>query len=166
MGSAHGIHTRHEIALDLQVFDHRLDDPIGLGNHIEVILKVTNSDARRQVCGKETGRAGFHCAIQALCYDPVAHSPVLQGQPLAFFFWRQLIRNDIQQCHRNPGIRQVSGDGGSHRAGANNNCSMNFVSHSVISRIGELKFFQGSSSQPFHGCDNKKLSNNTSARAS
>ena len=97
---AHRLHFAQQLALQLQVFDHRFDDPVGAGHELQVIFKVANSDQPRQPRLKKGRRFRFSRAFQPGRGNAVALIPIRPG----------ICGNHVQQPAGNPGIGQVRGN--------------------------------------------------------
>ena len=93
-----------EGAFDLEVFGHRLDDPLALCDPVEVVLEVAGSDQ---------GLRGF--AHEADRLHPRGALDSSQGGLVAL---RLAGNHDIEQVHRKSGVGQVGGDARAHRPGA------------------------------------------------
>ena len=103
---ADGIDLAQQFALQLEVFDDRLDDPVHLGELLQVVFEVADGDQPLQRRLEEGGRLGLDRSFQAGGGDAVAHRTVGVG------------RNDVEQVGGNTGIGQVRGDAGAHGARA------------------------------------------------
>ena len=97
---------RSKLALDLQVFDDGLDDPVNLGELLQIVFKVADGDQARQRRLEEGGGLRLHRGFQPGGGDAVARRTVGIG-------W-----NDVEQIGRNTGVGQVRGDAGAHGARA------------------------------------------------
>ena len=89
--------------LDVQAFDDRLDDPIAIGEQVQIVFAVSNRDKRGVAVVHESSGIGF-------------------GQPLKRVFGDftsviYLLRNNIQKYYGDPRVCQVRSDAGAHDAG-------------------------------------------------
>ncbi|MPL88377.1 hypothetical protein SDC9_34397 [bioreactor metagenome] len=87
-----------ERALDLEVFDHRLDDPVGLGDAGDVILDVAGAHERGGAGAGETARLQLR-----------GDAGLGAGVAVA-------LGRDVEQVDRNAGVGELRGDARAHRA--------------------------------------------------
>ena len=64
-GLAHGFNFLEQAALDLQVLGDGFDDPIGVGQQLQVVIKIADGDQPFQSFFKECCRLGFDGCIQS-----------------------------------------------------------------------------------------------------
>ena len=96
-------HPRQQLLLDLQVFRHRLNDPIALGELRQIIVEVAGANARGSRRRVERGRLALLQRVERLVRNGVAGA-VAAGQ--------------IQQQHAHAGICQMRGNPRAHGARA------------------------------------------------
>ena len=119
-GLANRFDLAQQAALDLQVFDDGFDDPVDLGELLEIVLKVADGDQARERGLEEGGGLRLHGSFQTGGGNAVARGTVGVG------------RNDVEQIRRNTGIGQVRGDAGAHGARAQNGDSLNPSLHEML----------------------------------
>ena len=111
---AHRLQTGIKLQLDVQLLDHRFDDPVAIGQQGEV----------------GPGIAGRHQLCRGL-----AHERRRIG--LQHFLHRLggTARHHVQQHHRHPGIGDMGGDPRPHHPGADNADLFDFRRHHTASRM-------------------------------
>ena len=111
---------RSRVALDLQVFDHRFDDPVDLGQLLQIILKIPDGHQAGQRGLEERRRLRLHRRFQSSGRDAVARRTIgVRG-------------NDIEQVRGNTSIGQVRGDASAHGARAQYGDFLNAFLHDVV----------------------------------
>src|ERR1700738_5004781 len=70
---AEAIDAREQIALDLQLFDHRLNDPINPGYSFEVIVEVPCLNETRELWRKEGRGLDFFRRFETCVDDSISH---------------------------------------------------------------------------------------------
>src|SRR5271169_10214 len=103
---ADGVDLAQEFALEVEVFDDGLDDPVHFGEFLEVIFKVADGDQTFQRRLHEGGRFRFHRGFFPGGSDAIARGAVGVGG------------DEVEQVRGNTGVGQVRGDAGSHGARA------------------------------------------------
>ena len=109
-----------QAALDVQIFDDGLDDPVDFGELRQIVFEVADGDQPRQRRLKEGGGLRLDRGFQSGGGNAVARGAVGVG------------RNDIEQVGRNTGIGQVRGDAGAHGARSQNGDFLDPSVHGVI----------------------------------
>jgi hypothetical protein len=80
-GLADGFHFLQQRALDFQVFDDRLDDPVDLGQLFEIVVEIADGDEAREGRGfEEGGGLRFFGAVESGGGDFVARGTVGVGR--------------------------------------------------------------------------------------
>ncbi len=100
LGAANRFQPLVQRALRLRLLDDCLDDPIAVGEEIEMIGRVPGGDERGARRLHEWRRLGLECAL-----DRPARYAVAIG-----------LARHVQQYYRNPGRRGECGDAASHRS--------------------------------------------------
>ena len=95
-----------ERLFDLQPLEDRLENPIAIAQFFQVILEISNLNQFGATWVHERGRTGFQGLLEASFRKLIA----------VFRVWQ----NNVQEQDGNSGIGKVGGNGGSHRARANN----------------------------------------------
>jgi hypothetical protein len=93
-----------ERLLDRDVFQHRLDDPIGLGQAAQIVLDIAGLDQP----GVARVHQGRGIAFQQLFDRALGDGVAVDGA----------LGHDVEQQHRHAGIGDMRGDAGAHDAGA------------------------------------------------
>src|SRR5690349_2230182 len=65
VGLTDGVDARHQLALGFQLLDDDLNDPVGLCQAVEVVIGVAQTDAVRDVWGKERSGLSLLDAVPA-----------------------------------------------------------------------------------------------------
>jgi hypothetical protein len=112
--------------LDIGSFQHRLDDPVTIGQFNEVVFQVARLDQSRGAIMHEGRRFGF---------AQVGNRAFGQRIPVV-----GAVRDDIQQHHGNTSVGDLGGNARPHRAGADDTNLADrgrtlWVSHHTRSRI-------------------------------
>ena len=95
-GAAHRVDAFEQRALDVELLDDRLDDPVGVGERGEVACRSRRSSISDAVSAREERiRLERARALQPLARD---------------------VAGQVEQQHRNAGIGEVRGDLRAHRA--------------------------------------------------
>jgi len=95
-----------QAALDVEVLDNSFDDPVDVGEFLEIVFKIADGDELCQRGLEEGGRLGFSGRVEAGGRNLVAGGAIGVG-------W-----NDIEEIAGNAGIGEVRGDAGAHGSGA------------------------------------------------
>ena len=95
-----------QFALEVEIFDDRLDDPVNFGELLEVVFEVADRDQAIERRLEEGGGLGLDRSFLTGGGETVARGTVGVG------------RNDIKQVRGNTGVGQVRGDAGPHGARA------------------------------------------------
>ena len=119
-GLANLLDLAQQAALDLEIFDDGFDDPVDIGELVEIVLEVADGDQARERGLKESGGLGLDGGFQSGGGDAVARGAVGVG------------RHDVEQIRRNTGVGQVCGDAGAHGARAQNGDSLNPLQHEML----------------------------------
>ena len=106
--------------LDPRVLDHRLDDPVALGEPGEIIAEVAGSYALRIGWQKKRRGSGFERPLDGDGGQAVAHCRIGKRQPSGGFVVGQGIRGAVEQQHLETGIGQVGSNCRAHDPGAEN----------------------------------------------
>jgi hypothetical protein len=103
-GLAHGIDGTVDLLLDVDPLEDGLDDPVAVGEQVEVVLEVAGGDepARRS----ENSGAGF--VFLSFSIADLARTSRSAGPS----------GHDVEQHHRHAGVGDVGGDAGAHDTGA------------------------------------------------
>src|SRR5262249_54471913 len=102
-GAAHLFDFAQQVALDIQVFHHGLENPVALVEVAQVVFEVAWRDQRSRVRGEEAAGFLLHGGV-----DPRQRGGVTLGL---------VGENDIQQKGRNSGICEMGGDTRTHGSG-------------------------------------------------
>ena len=95
---------RENLALDVKVFLDDLDDPVGLGDALPVILEITHFDLRGEVLDEERRGPRLQSSAQGIVAKTVAHDRVIESEALGRFLWRQLTGYDVEHDRGDAGI--------------------------------------------------------------
>ena len=79
-GLANGFDLAQQAALDLQVFDDGLDDPIHVGQFVKIVFEVPDGDQARERRLEEGGRLRLDCGFQAGGGNAIARGAVGVGR--------------------------------------------------------------------------------------
>ena len=101
-GLANGFYFAQQLALDFEVLDDGLDDPVAFGEPLQVVVEVADGDQLGEVRFKECRRLGLARGVKPGGGEFVARGSVGIG------------RHDVEQVRRNSGVGQVCGDAGTH----------------------------------------------------
>ena len=63
-GLAHGLDLAQQSALEIEIFDHGLDDPVAVGQQAEMVFEVAGGDQAGQTGLHESSRLGLARGIQ------------------------------------------------------------------------------------------------------
>ena len=88
----------------LEVLDDRLDDPVDLLQPVEMILDIARADQLGIVAMHEGRRLGLRQPLDGTFGDASRS--------------RRILRHDVQQIDRHPGIGDLGRDAAAHHAGA------------------------------------------------
>ena len=105
-GLADGLHFPQQRALDFEILDHGLDDPVDVGELFDVVFEIANGDQSGERRLHECGRLGFFRGVESGGGDLVSRRAVGVG------------RNDVEQITGDAGIGEMRGDAGAHGSGA------------------------------------------------
>ena len=119
-GLANLFDLAQQAALDLEVFDDGFDDPVDIGELVEIVFEVADGDQARERWLEEGGGLGLHRGFETGGGDAIARGAVGVG------------RHDVEQIRRNTGVGQVCGDAGAHGARAQNGDSLNPLQHEMF----------------------------------
>ena len=122
---ANGIQPGHQVALDRQILDDGLDDPVGIGQSIDVVFEIAGRDQPQVVGVVKLGGAALFESFQVLEHNRVA--------PLREIAGRAVRGGDVQQDHRHADPRQQRRDAAAHRAGPDDTCFANLKGHYSLS---------------------------------
>ena len=100
-------------ALDIEVLDHGLDDPVHFGQLLQVIFEVADRDQARQRGSMKAAGFDFLRRLEPGGGDLVARRPF------------RARRNNVEQIAGNTGVGEVGGDARAHGSGAQNCDFMN-----------------------------------------
>ncbi len=109
-GLADSLDLAQQSALEIKVFHHGFDDPVAVGQQVEIVFEISGGDQARQSRLHEGCRLGFARRLQPCFGNAVASR--CRGASLGVWW------NNIQQVRTHPGIGQVRGDAGTHRSRA------------------------------------------------
>jgi len=125
-GLAHLFEPRKEVALDVEIFDDGLDDPIGLTQLIEVIAEIAEHHEIGVAWQEERRRSGLRHPIPSGLYNFV---------PIRF------LGGDVQQRDRNPDSGQQRGDAAAHRPCADDGGAANleFAHGNVLCKVSHAR---------------------------
>ena len=107
-GLADGFDFLQQRALDVEILDDGFDDPVDVGEFLEVVFEVADGDQAGERRVEESGGLGFLRSFESGSGDFVARGTVGVG------------RNDVEQIAGNAGIGEMRGDAGAHGSGAEN----------------------------------------------
>ena len=97
-------HLAPEAAFDFEILGDGFDDPVAIGDFIEVVFEVAGGDELGVFVDEESAGAEFDDAFDSLQRGGVAIG--LVG------------KNDIEEDGRNAGVGEVGGNPGAHGAGS------------------------------------------------
>ena len=117
----HGGELAVQRLLDIQLFDHRLDDPVAFAKARQIILDIARRD--QPDCLRSHQRRWLHC---------LESRNGRFGDGIAIRF---ALFDDIEQLHRNSGIGDMGCNRGSHHSGADHRDRFNRSRHHTASRI-------------------------------
>ncbi len=117
------VDARHQVLLDLEVFDDRLADPVRLGHGAEVIFQVAELDQRLQIRRHQIGGLGLDATVPAFNDNFVARCLVAFGRAL---------RDNVQQRDGHTHVRQVRRDRRAHRPRTDHDCFVDLVGHDFL----------------------------------
>ena len=93
-----------EGALDVQLLDHRLDDPVDLAKTLQIVLEIAGGHQPRRLPAHEGRRIGLGHALERAARERVP----IGGAG----------RHDVEQQDRDAGVGDLGGDAGAHDPGA------------------------------------------------
>ena len=93
-------------ALDVEILDDGFDDPVDVGEFLEVVFEVADRDEAGERRVHEGGGFGFSGSFESGSGDFISCGTVGVGG------------NDIEQIAGNAGIGEMRGDAGAHGSGA------------------------------------------------
>ena len=105
-GLADGFDLLQQRALDVEVLDDGFDDPVDVGQFLQVVVEIADGDEARERWFEERGGLRFLGGVESGGGDFVARRAVGVG------------RDDIEQVAGNSGIGEMRGDAGAHGSGA------------------------------------------------
>ena len=97
-----GVDLLVERLLDVQALDHRLDDPVAVFEHIEVVVDIAGGDQAGVALGHERRRIG----LQQLRHRAFGNSVPVGA----------VLRHDVEQHAGDARVGDVRGDAGPHHA--------------------------------------------------
>ena len=103
---ADGFYFSQEGALQVEVFDDGLDDPVDVGEFLQVVFEIADGDESGERRFHEGGGLGFLGGVESGGGDFVAGGAIGVG------------RDDIEQVAGNAGVGEMRGDAGAHGSGA------------------------------------------------
>ena len=118
-----GIHFFHQLLFDVQAFDDHFYDPVGGGDGLQVVFKVSGGDMRQHLFVIDRRGVLFDRSLQAVVDQLVAFGLV------GGICFVQAGRDNIQQLHLATNVGEVAGDAGSHDPGAQNGYRLNSSLH-------------------------------------
>ena len=107
--------------LDVEAFQHRLADPVAIGELAEIIFQVAGRDELRRLRMHEGRRALLHHLR-----DGAFRKLVAVGGPGG---------NDIEQQHGDARVGDMGGDTAAHDAGAENGDLLDLAHQAAASRM-------------------------------
>ena len=107
-GAPPRFHPAQQVALDVQVFDYRLDDPIAIRERLQVVFEVADLDQPCQRSLKEGRRLRFLQCLQRCRGNAIARGTSCVGC------------RHIEQQRRHAGVRHMRSNARAHGAGAQN----------------------------------------------
>ena len=105
-GLADGFHFPQQRPLDVEVLDHGFDDPVDVGELLDVVFEIAHRHQPGERRFHEGGRLGFFGGVEPGGGDLVSRRPV------------GVRRNNVEQITGNAGIGKMRGDAGAHGSGA------------------------------------------------
>ena len=102
------VDASEKIALDREVLDHRLNDPVRIGESVQVGLDVAGSDELRPARMHEAARA-----------ELTLHADL--GET-----------GFVEQQHRQGRVGELGGDPSTHQPGAEHRCGLHGLDHGFI----------------------------------
>ena len=110
---AHGVELFVEVLLDVEAFDHGLDDPVGIFQIVEIILDIAGFDQADGAAAHERRRVHFFQAFNGAFGNRIA----VCGTGF----------DDVQQQHMRAGIGGMGGDARPHDARADHGDGTDFT---------------------------------------
>src|SRR5262249_22656382 len=106
------LHSCEDLLLDVQLFNHSLDDEVAILDLGKVIVKVSGGDA----AGKALAVQGIELAFYGIL-EEIIHNAVACRRNFLFLV-DEIEGHDVQQHHRHANIGEVAGDATAHDPGA------------------------------------------------
>ena len=105
-GFADRFHLLQQSPFEFEILDHGLDDPVDVGQFLQIVVEIAHGDEARQRRFHEGRRLGFFRGIESGSGDLVARRALGIGG------------DDIQQVAGNSGVSEMGGDAGAHGSSA------------------------------------------------
>ncbi len=121
VGGDHFRQPRHQAALDVEALDHDFDHPVGVGSFIQIVVNIAGTNTFEVARAEQLRRAGALHALQALQSDGVALGCRVAGLSIA--------GGDVQQQCIDADAGEQGGNAAAHRAGADDDCLPNVITH-------------------------------------
>ena len=127
------LHLPQQRPLDLQVLNHRLNDPVHVGQPLKIVLKISHRDQPRERGVEKCGRFRFTRSLKSSRSNLVPRS--------AAGICRQVRRNDIQQQRRHSRVSEMRRNPRPHRACAQHSNLVNTFHQDISCNKNSLQKF-------------------------
>jgi len=106
------------LLLDVEVFLHRLDHPVALGETRQIVLEIARLDEAEAVLGEEGGGTGLEQGLHRFAGEAVADLAVLERETGRALGVARLTGDDVEYQRGDSRVGEVGGDRAAHHPGS------------------------------------------------
>ncbi len=122
-GLSDGLDFFQQRAFDCEILDHGLDDPVDIGQLLQIVCEVANADQTSEGRLHESCGLGLLGRVKSGGCDLISHGRIPTGNNIR--------GDDVEQVAGNTSVGEVGGDACAHGSGSEDGNFINALHHLV-----------------------------------